>query len=197
MQTKHIKIAIIAALFGTLIFVIVAFMQFQKAAKEDSLSAQMRQQIGDIQKRIDASRDQKLLKEATAPATVSEESTFIADLKSLAKETGTTIVKWDTITIAPTPAAAPAPTPAPAPGANTPPDLMAGVTPLGGTIQIQGDYRDVLRFTDHLLSAPRLYNLTLVSITRDQNLPITRLGMTITRYVEAAATPSVQEGPKA
>jgi hypothetical protein len=74
-------------------------------------------------------------------------------------------------------------------------DLLAGVLSIGGHLEVEGDYKSVLRFTDRLLSAPRLYNLGFVSMIRGDEKNLTRVSMMVTRYVEQPLKPAT-EGDK-
>lgn len=198
MPNKKIRIAIIVAASLSLIFAIIALVQFRKASGDERLTVEMRSHIHMIEARLEASKDQSLVKEATAEATRNEEATFIAFLKATAKDTNVTLVKWSLA--------------AAMPNTNNPDDpskdskakakeaeLLKGVTPLVGNLDIQGDFRSILLFTNRLLTAPRLYNIGLVTMSRQEDRKTmkssTRMGMQLTRFVELPSAP-IQEGQK-
>ncbi|HEY0866586.1 MAG TPA: hypothetical protein VGE01_04380, partial [Fimbriimonas sp.] len=167
-------------------------IQYRRTSQTESETLSMRSQTAAIQARIEETKGQLLLKEATVPAASNEESNFISALKSTAKDSQVVIVKWTVVTNANTEA-----TEANKSTTNTKEkDLLLGVTPMGGQLEIEGDYRSVLRFTDRLLSAPRLYNLSFVSLIRGDEPNKTRMSMMVTRYVEQPQAP-VTEGQKA
>lgn len=117
-------------------------------------------------------------KEPTVPASEAEQAEFLEGLRTIAKQTGVTLTRWNNV-------AAPPPDPN-KPDTSMPKDVSAMVS----TLEVNGGYSNVRDFLYSIARAPRLLNFSGIRWGRAADNVNTILSVTVTRYVSTGIAPA-------
>lgn len=117
-------------------------------------------------------------KEPTVPASDAEQAAFLEGLRTIAKNAGVTLTRWNNV-------------PAPAADPNKPDTgLPKDVSAILSTLEVNGDYSKVREFLYAIARAPRLLNFSGIRWARANDNVTTVLSVTVTRYVSTGVPPA-------
>lgn len=173
------RVGVIAGGVFCIVLLIYWVVQDRVCRSIDLQVSANRRNISEIQSRLQQPTSVDYLTLAAVPLTRNEESDYLTFLRTCAQSAKVSIVRLQT-----------------APGggdfktllAKTPADkaLVDNLNPVAANVAVEGDYASLLRFTNRILSAPRLYNLNNLAWSRGKTSHETRLEFFMIRYVEQA-----------
>lgn len=176
MNKRGVQMAVLAVpvVLGIILFA-VAIIQRGRFANDTDRRQKVEREIAISLQNIDKEKETGDDRIAVADQGVQEESTYLTFLRSSATATRVDIVRYTATD--------------PTINTGSAPVDIKGATPIKGSLEAVGTYRDLLAFMTRLEKGQRLLALNDVSWNRTEDVDQVRLSAEITRFVVPVTTP--------